>query len=118
MYVYLYVYVCMYIYIYIYIFIHIIYTHTYSSIVICMYIYIYIHRCTYLSLYVYMYIYIYNDKVGTLTERKFLNSSFSSSDFSIRAFRAYPLVEIRQAIPERPVGHAGPALHLFLDIVA
>ena len=34
---------------------------------------------------------------------KFLNSSFSSSNFSIRAFRAYPLIEIRQTVPCRAI---------------
>ena len=33
-------------------------------------------------------------RLETLIELKFLNSSFSSSNVSIRAFRAYPLIEI------------------------
>ena len=39
----------------------------------------------------------------TLIELNFLDSSFSSSNPSIRAFRAYPLIEIRQAVPCRAV---------------
>ena len=37
-------------------------------------------------------------RLETLIELKFLNSSFSNSTLSVRAFRAYPLIEIRQAI--------------------
>ena len=37
-------------------------------------------------------------RLETLLELKFLDSSFSSSNISIRAFRAYYLVEIRQTI--------------------
>ena len=42
-------------------------------------------------------------RLETLVELKFLNSSFSSSNFSIRAFRAYPLVEIEQTVPCRAI---------------
>ena len=59
-----------------------------------MYTHISIYVSIYLSLsiqiYIYIYIYTY-----TLIELKFLDSSFSSSNLSIRAFRTYPLVEIR-----------------------
>ena len=41
------------------------------------------------------------DTVGTLIELEFLDSSFSSNNLSIRAFRAYPLIEIRQLPVER-----------------
>ena len=50
----------------------------------CIYIYIYV------CVYVYIYIYIY---IHTLIEFKFIN----------RAFRAYPLVEIRQTLPRRAI---------------
>ena len=40
-------------------------------------------------------------RLESLIELKFLNSSFSSSNVSIRAFRAYPLTEIRQTAPCR-----------------
>ena len=39
----------------------------------------------------------------TLIELKLINSSFSSSNFSIRAFRDCPLIEIRQAVPCRAI---------------
>ena len=39
----------------------------------------------------------------TLIELKCLNSSFSNSNFSIRAFRAYPLIETRQMVPCRAI---------------
>ena len=39
-------------------------------------------------------------RLETLLELKIIDSSFSSSSLSIRAFRAYPLVETRQT------GHA------------
>ena len=38
----------------------------------------------------------------TLVELESLNSSFSSAKFSILAFRAYPLVELRQNIRGKP----------------
>ena len=38
-------------------------------------------------------------RLETLIELKFLHSSFSSSNLSIRAFRAYPLAESRQTVP-------------------
>ena len=41
-------------------------------------------------------------RLETLIELEFLNSSFSSSNFSIRAFRD-PLVEIRQTVPCRAI---------------
>ena len=37
----------------------------------------------------------------TLIELKFLSSSFSCSNCSIRVVRAYPLIEIRQTVPCR-----------------
>ena len=40
-------------------------------------------------------------RLETLIELKFFNSSFSSSSFSIRSFRAYPLLEIGQTAPCR-----------------
>ena len=64
-----------------------------------------------LHIYIYIYIYIYVPDLGeakggvteggmirmeTLIELKFINSSFSSSNFSVRAVRAYPLIEIRR----------------------
>ena len=42
-------------------------------------------------------------RLETLIELRFLNSSFSSSNFSIRAFRACPLFEIRQTFPCRAI---------------
>ena len=42
-------------------------------------------------------------QLEVLVELKFLDSSFSSSPFSIRAFRASPLNEIRQIVPCRAV---------------
>ena len=42
-------------------------------------------------------------RLETLIDLKFLNSSFSNSNFSIRAFRAYPLIEIRQTVPCRAI---------------
>ena len=42
-------------------------------------------------------------RLETLVVFKSLDSSFSSSNFSIRAFRACPLVEARQAIPCRAI---------------
>ena len=39
----------------------------------------------------------------TLVELKFLDSSFSSSNCSVRVFRAYPLVEICQEVPCRAI---------------
>ena len=45
------------------------------------YIYIYIDMSPSLSIYIYIYTYTYI---------RFIDSSFSSSNFSIRAFRAYP----------------------------
>ena len=41
--------------------------------------------------------------LGTLIVLNFLNSSCSSSNFSIRVFRAYPLVELRQTAPCRAI---------------
>ena len=38
-------------------------------------------------------------RLEALVELKLLNWSFSSSNLSIRAFRAYPLIENRQAVP-------------------
>ena len=40
---------------------------------------------------------------GGMIRLEFLNSSFSSSNFSIRAFRAYPLIEVRQTVPCRAI---------------
>ena len=40
-------------------------------------------------------------RLETLIELKLFNSSFSSSNLSIRACRAYPVIEIRQAAPCR-----------------
>ena len=42
-------------------------------------------------------------RLETLIELKFLNSSFSSSSFSIRTFRACPLVEIIETVPCRVI---------------
>ena len=42
-------------------------------------------------------------RLETLVELKFFDSSFSSLNPSIRAFRAYPLVEIRQTVPCRAI---------------
>ena len=39
----------------------------------------------------------------TLIELKLFNSRFSSSNFSIRVFRAYPLIDIRQTVPCRAI---------------
>ena len=45
------------------------------------------------------------DRYGfrTLIELEYLNSSFSGSSFSIRAFRPYPLIEIIQTAPRRAI---------------
>ena len=42
-------------------------------------------------------------RLETLIELKFLNSSFSNLNFSMRAFRAFPLIEIRQTVPCRAI---------------
>ena len=42
-----------------------------------------------------------------LFELELLNSSFSSSNFSIRAVRACPLVETRQIVPRRAIRGSG-----------
>ena len=42
-------------------------------------------------------------RLENLIELQFLNSNFSSSNFSIQAFRACPLIEIRQAAPCRAI---------------
>ena len=42
-------------------------------------------------------------RLESLIELKCLNSSFSSSNVSIQAFRAYPLIEIGQAVPCRAI---------------
>ena len=42
-------------------------------------------------------------RLETLAELEFINSSFSSSNLSIRAFRAYPLIELRQTVPRRAI---------------
>ena len=42
-------------------------------------------------------------RLETLIELRFLNSSFSRSNFSIRVVRAYPLIEIRQTAPCREI---------------
>ena len=42
-------------------------------------------------------------RLEALVELKSLNSSFGSSNFSIRAFRACPLVELRQTVPFRAI---------------
>ena len=44
-----------------------------------------------------------DDTFGNPHRAHFFNSSFSSSNFSIRVFRADPLVEIRQAVPCRAI---------------
>ena len=74
----------------------------------------YISIYTTVVIYTYIYIYIYTRMVApppgpeggmirleTLIELKSLNSSFSSSNCSIRVVRAYPLVELRQTAPCR-----------------
>ena len=42
-------------------------------------------------------------RLETLIELEFVSSSFSSSNFSIRAFRACPLIESREAAPCRAI---------------
>ena len=42
-------------------------------------------------------------RLETLIELKLIDSSCSSSNFSIRAFRAYPLVGIKQIVPCRAI---------------
>ena len=42
-------------------------------------------------------------RLETLIELKFLDSSFSSSNSSIRLVRAYPLIDIRQSAPGRAI---------------
>jgi hypothetical protein len=48
-------------------------------------------------------VFLGSSRSETLIELRFLNSSFSSSDSSFRAFRAHPLVEIGQAVPCRAI---------------
>ena len=70
---------------------------------ICMYIYIYIGN-TYIQLYIYIYIYTHvtsQRKGGRYGWKPSSSSSFSTR--ASRAFRAYPLVEIRQAVPRRAI---------------
>ena len=55
-------------------------------------------------------------RLETLIEVKFLHSSFSSSNFSIRAFRAYPLVEIRQTVPRRAILGNGISVNSTSDL--
>ena len=107
-----------YIYIYIYASIHteidrymhihiIIHICMYLSISVCMCIYVYVYICIYIYIYVCVYTnsrgqawIIFKDRRGgrygwkTLIELKFLNSSYSSSNVSIRAIRVSPLIEI------------------------
>ena len=57
-----------------------------------------------------------DDTVGNLIELKFLNASFSSSGCSNRAFRAYPLVEIRQTAPCRSIrGNSSDSSRQYLS---
>ena len=42
-------------------------------------------------------------QLEALIELKLPNSSFSSSNFSIRAFPAYPLIEIKETVPCRTI---------------
>ena len=42
-------------------------------------------------------------RLETLVELKFLDSSFSGSNFSIRVVRAYPFIEIRLTVPCRAI---------------
>ena len=110
----------MYVYIYIYIYI---FTHSVS---LCTYVYIFIYVYIYIYIYIYMYTYTYihtythvqcsawarlvqhSSQGGIIRleahiELNIHNSSCSSSDLSIRAFRSYPLVEIKQSAPCRAI---------------
>ena len=42
-------------------------------------------------------------RLETLNELNYVNSSISNSNFSIRAFRAYPLIGIRRTVPCRAI---------------
>ena len=42
-------------------------------------------------------------RLEALIEPKHMNSSFSSSNFSIRAFQVHPLIYIRQTVPCRAI---------------
>ena len=73
------------------------------------YIYIYTHICVYISLSIYIYIYICL-LVGGSAENGLTRKGgwhdwkpSSSSLCSNRAFRAYPLIEIRQTVPCRAI---------------
>ena len=57
--------------------------------------------CVYI--YIHTYIHIWTTRLETLIELRLVNSSFSSSNFSIRAFRACHLAEIRQTAPCRAI---------------
>ena len=53
-------------------------------------------------------------RLEALIELKFINSSLSSSNFEIRAFRAYPLVEVRQTAPCRAIRGNGISVNSTL----
>ena len=55
-------------------------------------------------------------RLDTLVELKFINLSFSSSNVSIRVFRAYPLIEIRQTVPCRAIrGNSSDSWQQYLS---
>ena len=57
-------------------------------------------------------------RLETLIELKFIDSSFSSSNFSNRASRAYPLIGIRQSIPYRANrGKSSHSSRLYLSLL-
>ena len=107
------------IYIYIYIYTH---THIYIYIHIYIYVGMYVYMCVYMCMYVYAYayihmcIYIYTDscnrfKLGSVRSEPIppmyivqqYPSPSSSSNLSIRVFRAYPLIENNQTVIYRAI---------------
>ena len=103
---------------------------------VCMYvyIYIYIHCILYISLSLYLCVYIYIYTRTSSCRHHVYNSRHpdirkggwygwkpsSSSNLSIRVFRAYPLIEIRQTGPRRAIRGNGisvsSTLPLLLDM--
>ena len=128
---YTYIHTHIYIYAYIYTYRYIIYVYICIQTYMYVYIYIYIYVCTYVYIYIYTYIYIYiytyihiyvavhhimafvgclclsseggMIRLEALIELKFICSSFSSSNLSIRAFRTYPLIEHILTVPCRAI---------------
>ena len=68
------------------------------------YIYIYIYICI-IAIHIHIHIQIYHTYTYT----------YSSSNLSIRAFRAFPLIEIRQMVPCRAIRGNSPSPPLVLE---